>query len=97
MDGANYLYFDLFQKILNDKNVLKVDNGKLADVAAALENNIKSHVDVIIEEHGLKSGLPSCTHGIGRRVYEELEAVGRLSQIFSQNCPASNVFGQIKK
>lgn len=85
------------QKILNDKNVLKIDNGKLSDVSAALENNIRSHIDLIVEEHGLKTSLPNCTHGIKKELYGELEAVAKLSQIFSQNCPTSNVFGQIKK
>lgn len=85
------------QKILNEKNALKIDNGKLADVAVPLENNIKSHIDLIIEEHTLRTSLPNCTHGVGKGLYGELEAVAKLSQIFSQNCPTSNVFEQIKK
>lgn len=74
-----------------------MDNGQLSNFAGALENNVKSHVDMIIEEHGLKATLPNCTNGIRKQLYEELEAVAKLSQIFGQNCPTSNVFGQIKK
>lgn len=66
-------------------------------MAGVLENNIRSHIDIIIEEHGLKMALPNCTHGIKKDLYGELEAVAKLSQIFSQNCPTSSVFGQIKK
>lgn len=76
---------------------MKVDPGKLADVAAPLENNLRSHLDAIIDEHNLKTSLPSCTNGIHRNLYHELDSVARLSQIFSQNCPTSNVFSQIRK
>lgn len=69
----------------------------MTDVQAALEGTIKSHIDLIIEERALKSSLPNCTHGIDKTLYEELREVAKLSQIFSQNCPTSNVFGQIKK
>lgn len=75
---------------------MKIDNGKGVDLSL-LENNIKSHIDVIIEEHTLKTSLPNCTHGINKVLYAELESVAKLSQIFSQNCPTSHVFGQIKK
>lgn len=83
---------------LVEKNVTKIADDEIPDqILGTIEAIVRSHVDVIIEEHLMKSQIPNCTHGVDKALYKELEAVNRHSLILSQSCPESKVFAQIKK
>lgn len=87
------------QNIINNvKHVVQLPHNKITDThLTVLEHNIKGFIDVIVEEHLIKSRPLQCTHGVDRKLYRELEAVQQLSQMFSQNSPESKVFSQVKK
>uniref|UniRef100_A0A1L8DNB6 Putative wd40 domain protein n=1 Tax=Nyssomyia neivai TaxID=330878 RepID=A0A1L8DNB6_9DIPT len=107
-DGKGHLEMEIHRRLgkftndlktqLAEKHILKsVSQDKIEQSLTQLGTLLAEEIDAIIEEHNTKFQIPSCTFGVDRRLFAELEDVSQHSKILGQCCADSVVLEKVKK
>ncbi|XP_055680807.1 uncharacterized protein LOC129788618 [Lutzomyia longipalpis] len=107
-DGKGHLEVEINRRLgkftndlkcqLAEKHILKtISPDKIEQPLTQLGTLLAEEIDGIIEEHNSKFQIPTCTFGVDRRLFSELEDVSQHSKILGQCCADSVVLEKTKK